>query len=933
MRQNITKVDAFNNFQLKYTCPKECTCISTYVNCINFENFNQLNFTDSYLNELDIFLIQPLNKLILDEQFNTNGVSLSSKGQFTLENILKINIEANIFKKEQKKIQLLQMDNSNFVFISNLNTNINNENCSKIQNDANLFSYFSNIILKSNVLFKETLCPYIFHNVDLNSLSIYGLNDTNSLNFINLTQLESDRLNSRILKLEIRDSSLSSLTSNILNKYVFKYLKEIYIDDSSVDRIETTLFTHFNSIEAIYLRLKNFKIFFQEAEWIQFLNESSLVNNNNRQILLGIIDNNLEPYEFPDNDLCLFKNFPHESNVFFYVSSSFHKYKCSCTLLYLLKNWKNYRLFNISTNNAAIESCLKSDVFNSTYLKCNLEQNIALCFPPEIINTTTIAIETTTIETTTMVIETTTIFVDDTDYLAIILPIVFVLILILIIFLLIYVMFKRKLLCFKVKQTTPPPQQDVELIIPVNESRQFCNIYLHVIKIWGKKLKKNNNFLSYSNDEMSLIEAKINDLLTNEIIYEIKDNHNIDTFWLSSIIVRKNDNDFFLDLRNLNSITTNEQTDNLFFDVKSSIDLLKNANVYTIINLMSIYSQIKLDPKSSSKTQFQSPSSKKFYYFNTMPYGLVNFKMTLTKLVNLIIDKYLNQTCLLINYRLIVFSADKIRHEEDLNNIYNEFEMNNLNIKECSKEENLARLEIFGHLIENNQVNINNKEMFNFLDLPTPLNRKQMLKFIKFANNFYGTINNFEFEVNKLNVNLNQHDYAWNRDSNDKWKKIKETLANYIDCEKELLASFNSNAAGDYLYSIQLYKSVHLFGAILIRTTTTTTITTAVNNTKEEHVVAIKFKKLTKLDVMKNSFQKNLDCILWSLDVFEPYLFNKKFVVNQYISYINNNLNSLDKEELANEIELYLLLQDFNLTTNIKRNVILDELSKYLELF
>ena len=81
IRQNITKVDASNYVQLKYTCPKECTCISTYVNCINFENFNQLNFTDSYLNELDILLIQPLNKLILDEQFNTNGISLSSKGQ------------------------------------------------------------------------------------------------------------------------------------------------------------------------------------------------------------------------------------------------------------------------------------------------------------------------------------------------------------------------------------------------------------------------------------------------------------------------------------------------------------------------------------------------------------------------------------------------------------------------------------------------------------------------------------------------------------------------------------------------------------------------------------------------------------------------------------------------------------------------------------
>jgi hypothetical protein len=164
------------------------------------------------------------------------------------------------------------------------------------------------------------------------------------------------------------------LDSKLLNKYAFKKLKQITIYDSFLGGIDDSLFYDFESIDTILLRLTNFKMFFKSAEWINFLNMSALANQN-RQILIGFVDNNLiDRYTYPDADLCLFKNFPHSLRVFAYVSSEVAKYECTCTLLYLLKNWQAYKGFNIS--NPSIENCLKSDFFNSTYQNCNLEENV-----------------------------------------------------------------------------------------------------------------------------------------------------------------------------------------------------------------------------------------------------------------------------------------------------------------------------------------------------------------------------------------------------------------------------------------------------------------------------------------------------------------------------------------------------------------------------
>ncbi len=89
------------------------------------------------------------------------------------------------FDYKGNRVKTLQIDNSNFEFISNIQLSISNENCSTIAN-GKLFSKFSNLVIKSNVLFNERICIFIFENVNLDSLTIYGLNNTNRFSFLNL---------------------------------------------------------------------------------------------------------------------------------------------------------------------------------------------------------------------------------------------------------------------------------------------------------------------------------------------------------------------------------------------------------------------------------------------------------------------------------------------------------------------------------------------------------------------------------------------------------------------------------------------------------------------------------------------------------------------------------------------------------------------------
>ena len=94
----------------------------------------------------------------------------------------------------------------------------------------------------------------------------------------------------------------------------------------------------------------NLKTFFHHGlEWVSYLNKdinqssSSEIKHDylNRIIVISFIEYNYYinyKYSFPDEDLCLFKEFPHRQLVIPLFPFLEKETECSCTLIWLFKN-------------------------------------------------------------------------------------------------------------------------------------------------------------------------------------------------------------------------------------------------------------------------------------------------------------------------------------------------------------------------------------------------------------------------------------------------------------------------------------------------------------------------------------------------------------------------------------------------------------------
>jgi hypothetical protein len=379
----------------------------------DFSEFSQLNFANcSNTFIMSSIRLKPTEKIILDNSLNFAGLKIKSTAvlfNIVFSNIKGIDFRLNCLesisfeKKYEPKSFFWYFDLTNFDFYIN-NQLITQDKCNLdlFQQSASFLSRISFLILNTAVTYSTQTCPLLFHNVQIQVLIIDNLKesliDKNILSFQNKS---IEYIDTNILQL-ILNVFRYNLDERLLNEFIFKNL--VYLDINGIlNSIQSDLFKHLKQLKLLRFRTQNAKsLLTKKNKWLNYLNVDTINLNQldsndyqDKMLFLTIFQvySNVTFYDYPEQDFCYFKDFPHQRLVLPHLKPTY-KSSCSCTELFLIQNSYKYKYEDnefLLTNYYNLENyyyneiidqrlsiCINSSI-DQLLLKCNFNEKLKLC--------------------------------------------------------------------------------------------------------------------------------------------------------------------------------------------------------------------------------------------------------------------------------------------------------------------------------------------------------------------------------------------------------------------------------------------------------------------------------------------------------------------------------------------------------------------------
>jgi hypothetical protein len=276
------------------------------------------------------------------------------------------------------------------------------------------FAYLSAVRLGERVDFPEPLCNLLFRNAYITELEVTQINERSRLSFINNTHMNNmNLLNSTIKSMKILNSSLAGLDETLLERRTFAELNMFTLMESGLKYVDEhrSPFDALSKLNVIGFNLNNWDEFIESSsrslEWLRRLNKKEKEHENteandgdekkknkdkqqlmaspflNNELIFGLAGDELGrreyDYKFPEKHLCYFEGFPHTNLVYPYVYFK-SKLNCTCTLMWLLKNWKRSSTRLVDLNTTSVIDCIDDEAaFQAALDACHFEKRFEQC--------------------------------------------------------------------------------------------------------------------------------------------------------------------------------------------------------------------------------------------------------------------------------------------------------------------------------------------------------------------------------------------------------------------------------------------------------------------------------------------------------------------------------------------------------------------------
>ena len=294
--------------------------------------------------------------------------------------------------------------NAKFDFFLNATRLITKEHCSHANFEAKIANYFGSmhsVFFADNTLYSKEVCPYVFMSTHIRELNLMGIVNSyiykNQLEF--MTWNDTVKTHPGIHRLEYVAFNLiyERVTLKLVNPLIFKRIKTLVVQGLVYD-MQTDLFAHFKKVKCVSLIIENIETFLHSGgtKWMSYLNRDlnvdlSQLNKSqhvfNSVIVLQIMGSGANKllfnrgYVFPDKDICLFKEFPHKQLVYPGIFFEKETFKCTCTVIWLIRYTNVYRTSDYSAYESPIISVYPAYYAKFSALNCltDLVEQIRLC--------------------------------------------------------------------------------------------------------------------------------------------------------------------------------------------------------------------------------------------------------------------------------------------------------------------------------------------------------------------------------------------------------------------------------------------------------------------------------------------------------------------------------------------------------------------------
>jgi hypothetical protein len=228
-----------------------------------------------------------------------------------------------------------------------------------------------------------------------------------------------------------------------------------------------------------------------------------------------------------------------------------------------------------------------------------------------------------------------------------------------------------------------------------------------------------------------------------------------------------------VDYRSLNNVTIKNKYP--LPRIEDLFDQMRDARVFSKIDLRSGYHQMKIRPSDIPKTTFSTQYG--LYEFTVMSFDLTNAPAYFMNLMNKVFMEYLDKFIVVFIYDILIYSKNDSDHEEHLPLVLHKLRDNQLYAKFSKCEFWLDKVPFLGHIIFNGGISVDPTKVREIVGWKIPCSVTEIRSLLGLAGYYRHFIKGFS-KIEKPMTSLLEKgkEFKWTHECQESFNQLKFRL-------------------------------------------------------------------------------------------------------------------------------------------------------------